>query len=226
MPQVCAPRRLGVALDFDLVRTPAPAFLDARKQVGRQYRATRQNAENMILSQGFPNDYDDERWRGHGFPGHVQFVSFVGAQPLRPGVKFERDIQMSTMPRENTRPLNVTQMGNYVERFLSAPSSEEDQRRAHGEAVASLRALRGVAEEAERRENPHSYCRREVEQSRLRQQRLEEQARALQGLRSAGLSSINPRLGTSSSLPDFKQLRGRAGNDTWRSSTPWAIDEP
>mmetsp|Transcript_35795 Transcript_35795/g.83245 ORF Transcript_35795/g.83245 Transcript_35795/m.83245 type:complete len:226 (-) Transcript_35795:82-759(-) len=223
MPQVCSSRRLGLATDFDLARTPAPVCLNLEKQTSRQYRATRQNAENMILGQGLPNDFSDANWRGHGFPGHVQFAQFVGTQRLRPGVKLERDLHMSTMPMENSRPLNVTQMHGYVAKFLSAAEPGEEER-VHSEAVASLRAFRGLATEEHRRDNPHCFLRREVEQSLVRQQHLEDLAKAVQGLRTAGLSSINPRLGTSSSVPDLKHLRGREGNNTWRSSTPWALD--
>mmetsp|Transcript_85363 Transcript_85363/g.265358 ORF Transcript_85363/g.265358 Transcript_85363/m.265358 type:complete len:227 (+) Transcript_85363:75-755(+) len=224
MPQVCAARRQGVALDFDLTRQPAPVGLDFGKQVSRQFRATRPNAENMILNQPFPNHPTEELWQGHGFPGHVQFTPFVGTQLLRPGVKLERDIQIATMPRENSRPLNVTQMPEYLDRFMSSAAPSEEGRRAHQEAVASLGAMRGFAEEAHRTEDPYRHRRREADLSLGRQRRLEDHARALQGLRSAGLSSINPRMGTSGSLPDLGQLRGREGMDAWRTSTPWAVD--
>uniref|UniRef100_A0A7S1WR45 Uncharacterized protein n=1 Tax=Alexandrium catenella TaxID=2925 RepID=A0A7S1WR45_ALECA len=224
MPQVCAPRRPGVALNFDLARDPAPVHLDFKKQPSRDYRSTRQNAENMILTQGFPNNPTEDLWRGNGFAGCVQFTPFVGTQLLRPGVKLERDIQISTMPLENSRPLNVTQMPSYLERFPSAAGSADEGRRVHEGAVASLRALRGFAEDSQRKEDPYMHRRHETELSHQRQRRLEEHSKALQGLRSAGLASINPRMGTSTSVPDLRQLRGREGMETWRSSTPWAVE--
>lgn len=225
MPQVSAPRRLGVALDHDLARSPAPAHVKFEGQTSRQHRATRRSAENMILGQGQPSSPSEEFWRGHGFAGNIQFAPFVGKQKLRPGVKLERDIQLSTMPRENARPMNTTQMPRHiVEGFLTAGSPSVDAQQEHEGATACLRCLRDVASETERRENPHRHARRELELSQARQAHLEEQARAMQNLRSAGLSSINPRLGASTSLPDFSQLSGREGIDTWRRSTPWAID--
>merc|ERR1712039_502913 len=96
----------------------------------------------------------------------------------------------------------------------------------HDEAVATLRAKRGIALEAERYDNPHCHHRHEVHHNTMRQEAIQHQARALQNLRTAGKESINPRMGTCGSLPDLRSLRGREGNDAWRASTPWAIDGP
>lgn len=225
MPQVVPPRRLGVALDHDMTKTPAPVYIDFRRTNSREYRATKRDAENMILAQGgCNNDYDDSRWHGHGFPGHIQFIPYVGREPLRPGAKLERDIQVSSLPREHGKPLNVTQMARNRGSVLAVGIPGEEERCAHEEAISSMRSLRGHAREAERFENPHRHYRRELEHNELRHQRLTEQAAAMKGLRTAGLASINPRMGTCGSLPNLDTLRGRDGIAQWRTSTPWAID--
>ncbi|CAE8675976.1 unnamed protein product [Polarella glacialis] len=115
MPQMVASRRLGVALDFDLTKTPAPVYMNMGRNMSREYRAGIADYSNMILASGKPcNDLDEKKWQGNGFAGHVQYVPYLGREPLRAGVKMERDIQVATMPRENGAPLNVTQMGARV----------------------------------------------------------------------------------------------------------------
>lgn len=228
MPQIRAPKRLGVALDHDLTKTPAPVYLNTRLNNSRDYRANVPNAENMMLGQSFPNVYDDSRWHGNGMPGHVQFMPYVGREPLRPGAKLERDIQVSTLPREHGRPLNVTQMGRSKDSVKSCGMPSQDELRQHDEALTTMRNMRGLAREWERTENPHSHSRRQIDDNTQRQQRLGEQAEAIKGMRIAGLASINPRMGTCGSLPDLNTLRGSQGIDQWRTSTPWAIspDQP
>jgi len=62
----------GVALDFDLTRTPAPVYLDAKKNQSRNYRANARDHSNMLLRESRPNNVlDEERWKGHGFPGYL-----------------------------------------------------------------------------------------------------------------------------------------------------------
>ena len=43
-------------------------------------------------------------------PGHIQFITYFGRAPIRAGEKLGRDIQTSTFPKENSMPLNTTQM--------------------------------------------------------------------------------------------------------------------
>jgi len=225
MPQVCAKRGRGVALDLGLTQQPAPVFLDVAKYPARDYRANIRDANNAVLNQPvIDNVLDDRHWRGKGFPGAVQFVPYVGREPLRPGVKLERDIQTSTMPLENFKPLNVTSMGSSKDKVMACRSPTAEEHAAHGEAMASMKAWRGVATQCERLDNGHAWRRDEVAHSNLRQQRLAEQSKLFPGLRAAGLASINSRLGTCGSLPDLNRLRGATGNEAWRQSTPWAME--
>merc|ERR1712129_382860 len=119
---------------------------------------------------------------------------------------------------------NVTQMWRSRDCAKTCSMPVDHERRSHDEAVATLRSLRGHAREAERVENGHCHRRCELERHNLHQQHLTEQSRVLPGLRTAGLGSVNPRLGTSGSLPDLSALRGSGGMDKWRHSTPWALD--
>eukprot|EP00928_Gymnodinium_smaydae_P034288 TRINITY_DN2433_c0_g2_i1.p1 TRINITY_DN2433_c0_g2~~TRINITY_DN2433_c0_g2_i1.p1 ORF type:complete len:243 (-),score=41.44 TRINITY_DN2433_c0_g2_i1:63-791(-) len=223
MPQVCAPRRLGVALNHDMTKTPAPVYMDLKKNDSRQYRAERRDVANAFLAETrINNDLDDRKWTGNGFPGKFQFVTRVGTDLLRPGVKMERDIQMSTLANDNSRQLNTTAMGRAQILFSSKPSAEEEM--AHQRAMASMRSLRGHAEHHELAENPHAHRRNELELSMNRQTRISDIQQDMQGLRTAGQASINPRMGTNGSLPDLTRLRGRAGLELWRGSTPFALD--
>mmetsp|Transcript_42274 Transcript_42274/g.120953 ORF Transcript_42274/g.120953 Transcript_42274/m.120953 type:complete len:231 (+) Transcript_42274:58-750(+) len=224
MPQVVSRRGPGVALDGPLTEQPVPSFCKFKQQPSREYRASIHDHNNGILGQSVvQNDNHDRHWQGNGFPGFVQFVPYIGREPLRPGVKLERDIQVSTLPNENFKALNVTQMGRSRDSVLATGIPSRDEQRAHAEAVSTLRAHRSHAREGERFDNSHAWRRDEVEHSNLRQQRIAEQQRLLPGLRSAGLGSMNPRLGTCGSLPDLGKLRGSQGIEAWRLSTPWAI---
>uniref|UniRef100_A0A6U6NBY2 Uncharacterized protein n=1 Tax=Zooxanthella nutricula TaxID=1333877 RepID=A0A6U6NBY2_9DINO len=225
MPQVKASRRQGIALDYGLTQQPAPVHLKFAQCPSRDYRASIADHNNAVLSQPIlDNSLDDRHWSGKGFPGHVQFMPYFGRELMRPGVKLERDVQVSQMPRENGRPLNVTAMGKSKDSVLSCSVPSLEECRRHDEAIASMRSMRGMARQSERLDNSHSFQRREVEHHNMRQQKLAEQAQAIKGMRTAGLASINPRLGTCGSLPDLNALRGKAGVDAWRTSTPWATD--
>merc|ERR1712226_189615 len=101
----------------------------------------------MVLGQGFPNDYDDKRWSGNGMPGHVQFMTYVGREPIRPGAKLERDIQVSTMPLEQGRALNVTQMGRSKDKVLAVEMPAQHELQRHDEALATMRNMRSHARE-------------------------------------------------------------------------------
>mmetsp|Transcript_78714 Transcript_78714/g.228484 ORF Transcript_78714/g.228484 Transcript_78714/m.228484 type:complete len:227 (-) Transcript_78714:121-801(-) len=226
MPQAKASRRLGIAMDHGLTTQPAPVNLNMAKVPSRDYRAAIRDHSNALLAQPvIDNSLHERHWQGKGFPGHVQFMTYVGREPLRPGVKLERDIQVSQMPLENWKPLNVTAMGRSADRLAASPTSPSEQQSAHDEAVASMRSFRAVATQSERFDNGHWHHRREVEHHDFRQRLLAEQAKALSGLRTAGTTSTNPRMGTCGSLPELKGLRGPEGNAAWRASTPWATDD-
>eukprot|EP00933_Yihiella_yeosuensis_P020684 TRINITY_DN16528_c0_g1_i3.p1 TRINITY_DN16528_c0_g1~~TRINITY_DN16528_c0_g1_i3.p1 ORF type:complete len:228 (-),score=41.00 TRINITY_DN16528_c0_g1_i3:215-898(-) len=226
MPQACAPRRLGVALDHDLTKTPAPVYLTLQKNESRQHRADMRDYNNMVLSQNIPNNVlDDKYWNGNGFAGHVQYVPYLGRESLRPGVKFERDIQVATMPNENGKALNVSQMARSAGMVQSTRALLAEEHVAHEKAIGSVRGLRAVAGRHHREEDGHNHHRKEVALNDERHQRIAEVAKVLPGLRSAGLASINPRLGTCGSLPNLNQLTGREGIKTWRTCTPWALNE-
>mmetsp|Transcript_53413 Transcript_53413/g.117100 ORF Transcript_53413/g.117100 Transcript_53413/m.117100 type:complete len:229 (-) Transcript_53413:166-852(-) len=226
MPQVCATRRQGVALDFDLTKTPAPVYIDAKRNCSREHRASARSLDNILLvHRESGNDYDHQRWHGNGFPGHVQFVPYIGRDAYRPGVKLERDVQQSTMPHEMGKPLNVTQMGKSVDKIRYHTLPPEEEVNAHEEAVATMRAHRSYACEAHRVENGHSHHRSQLDLWNERQQRLEEAGRAVPNMRSAGLPGINERLGTCGSLPDLTRVRGPHGIQAWRTCTPWALHE-
>eukprot|EP00931_Biecheleriopsis_adriatica_P114722 TRINITY_DN90635_c0_g1_i1.p1 TRINITY_DN90635_c0_g1~~TRINITY_DN90635_c0_g1_i1.p1 ORF type:complete len:237 (+),score=31.73 TRINITY_DN90635_c0_g1_i1:80-790(+) len=223
MPQACAPRRLGVALDFDLSKTPAPVYIDTKKNNSREYRAGVKDVNNMLLGESRPtNDLDPRKWQGNGFAGHFQYVPYLGREPLRAGVKLERDIQMNTCPREEGKPLNVSQMTRSAGRLNFVRDLEEQERVAHEGAMSSMRNLRSVACTLHREEDGHRHHRNQAELNQQRQDRIHQVAEDMKGLRSAGLASINPRMGTTGSLPDLTRLRGSGGNHEWRNTAPWA----
>eukprot|EP00927_Polykrikos_kofoidii_P086532 TRINITY_DN9727_c0_g1_i2.p1 TRINITY_DN9727_c0_g1~~TRINITY_DN9727_c0_g1_i2.p1 ORF type:complete len:242 (-),score=34.49 TRINITY_DN9727_c0_g1_i2:283-1008(-) len=221
---VCAPRRLGVALNFDMTKTPAPCYNDHKKTVSREIRANLADHNNMILRENRPdNKLHDHRWTGNGFSGSFQFMPYVGREPVRPGEKLQRDLQAATNALENSRMLNNTSMGRGKVGMSEAPSQEE--RRAHDEALSSLRNFRKVGGFHERTDNPHVHVRNELDLSTQRQARLEEVHKSVQSMRTAGLASINSRMGTCGSLPELSKLTGEYGLKQWRSSTPWAIED-
>lgn len=215
--------RVGLALDFDLTKTPAPAYLDTKKNLSREYRANIRDYQNMLINQvRLSNDLDPRRWEGNGFAGHVQYVPYIGTDLLRPGEKMERDMQISTMVRESGKPLNVSQMTRSAGMLGFTRAPEEKERVAHDAAIQATRDLREVASTLHRQEDGFNYYRNQVELNQQRQERISDVAQAMRGLRAAGLASINPRMGTTGSLTGLTGLRGEGGNNHWRSSTPWA----
>jgi len=223
MPQAVAPRRLGVALDFDMTKNPAPVYMDTKKNNSREYRAQVKDHSNMMLSQARPsNDLDPARWQGNGFAGHVQYIPYLGKLPMRPGVKLERDVQVSTLPRENGKPLNISQMTRGASKLNFVQDLEEHEHVNHELAMSSIRDLRAVACASHKAEDGHNHFRNEVALNQQRQNRIAEVHKAMSGMRPAGLAGINPRLGTIASLPDLTRLRGGVGNAAWRDTTPWA----
>eukprot|EP00930_Biecheleria_cincta_P034431 TRINITY_DN23801_c0_g1_i1.p1 TRINITY_DN23801_c0_g1~~TRINITY_DN23801_c0_g1_i1.p1 ORF type:complete len:238 (-),score=29.18 TRINITY_DN23801_c0_g1_i1:665-1378(-) len=224
MPQMCRTRRLGVALDFDMTKTPAPVYIDTVKNNSRDYRRDVKDRTNMLLNDVRPvNDLHPRHWQGNGFAGNVQFTTYIGRDRLRPGEKLERDIQMNTMPKENAKPLNTSQMPTRSTGNLQFQRDLEHREiDAHANATASLQKIRSVACTLHREEDGHNHHRSQVELNRQRQERINEVAAALPGLRPAGLAGINPRLGTSGSLPNLTGLQGSGGIDQWRTSAPWA----
>lgn len=212
-------------MDFGLTEQPAPVHLNLARFPSRDYRSSIRDHNSASLNEPvIDNALAEHKWQGNGFPGHVQFVTYIGRERLRPGVKLERDIQISQMPHENAKPLNVTQMGGAKGKIMSSKQPDEAERALHGSAVSTMRSMRDLACIRERLDNPHRFQQNEVEQSNLRQERLSQQAEAIQGLRTAGLASINPRMGTCGSLPNLDRLRGAGGIDTWRTCAPWALD--
>lgn len=231
MPGVCAPNRVGVSVDFDFTRTPKAVRLDLsrEKTISRDVRATVKDGLNMFLEERRPdNRMDDSKWRGNGMPGHMQFMQCVGRERLRPGEKLERDIQVGTCPLENCKPLNTTQMGRAKDKLsLTGTINDYAEQQRHNEAMAALRAFRDSAGAAERSDNPHCHHRRPLERDAERRRLLHDAARSTAAIRTAGITSINPRMGTAGSLPDLHSLRGTGKPclQAWRSGTPWAVDD-
>eukprot|EP00913_Durusdinium_trenchii_P028242 g26476.t1 len=216
--------RVGLALDFDLTKTPAPGYLDTRRNIGREQRAQLKDYQNMLIKQVRPcNDLDPRHWQGNGFPGHVQYVPYIGTDLLRPGEKMERDMQISTLPREHGKPLNVSQMTRSAGMLGFTRALEEKERVAHEQAIQATRDIREVAGTMQRQDDGFNYQKNQVELNQQRLDRITGVAQAMKGLRSAGLASINPRMGTIGSLQGLTGLRGVGGNDHWRTSTPWAL---
>lgn len=199
-------------------------YLNIGKVPGREYRATVADHANMLLREDRPNNrLDESKWKGNGFPGHFQFVPYLGKEPIRPGEKRERDMQQSTLALENAKLLNTTAMGRAQVQFTAMPSERTQQ--GHDFAMETMRSMRRYGQHHEKAENPHAHQRNELELSMHRQSRIQETQQAMQSLRTAGLAGINPRMGTSGSLPDMTRLRGKEGLNLWRTSTPWAVSD-
>eukprot|EP00434_Breviolum_minutum_P003894 symbB.v1.2.003421.t2/scaffold183.1/size281544/5 len=152
----------------------------------------------------------------------VQYVPYIGTDLLRPGEKMERDMQISTMPRENGKPLNVSQMTRSAGMLGFTRAPEEKERQAHATAIQATQNLREVASTLQRQEDGFNYYGNQAELNQQRQERITDVAQAMQGLRAAGLASINPRMGTIGTFTGLTGLRGEGGNHHWRQSTPWA----
>lgn len=206
-----------------MTKQPAPVHVDAKKVPSRDYRANIADHANMLLRENRPkNVLDPKAWQGNGFPGHFQFVQFLGRDMVRPGKRMQEDMQTSSLPYENARLLNTTMMGRAQLGFTSMPAGEEQ--RAHEEAIASLKTLRSHAQAHHRAENPHAHARNELNLSLTKQTRLMDVQESMKGMRGAGLASINPRMGTCGSLPSLIGNRGPEALHAFRDSTPWALD--
>lgn len=230
MPQVVATRRTGHTLDFDLTRSPSPVNLNFKLDVSRERRATRTDQFNESLTKGAlpANNMEPHHWQGHGRPGHIQYISGGGRHALRGGEKLQRDMLAATLPFENAKPLNDTQMGGHGvgHGFLETAMPGPRALQAHEASMHSIRTFRAQALHAERNENGHCHRRNDLEDALARQRRLEEQVACVPGVRTAGLASINPRMGTCGSLPDIRKFSGADALDAFRQSTPWAIAGP
>eukprot|EP00929_Paragymnodinium_shiwhaense_P045473 TRINITY_DN23235_c0_g1_i1.p1 TRINITY_DN23235_c0_g1~~TRINITY_DN23235_c0_g1_i1.p1 ORF type:complete len:251 (+),score=56.26 TRINITY_DN23235_c0_g1_i1:60-812(+) len=226
MPQMVATRRLGVALDHGMIKQPAPVYMDLKKNNSREYRRDKPDYDNMLLAEPMTdNRIDDSKWQGNGFAGNFQFVPYFGKKALRGGEKLTRDIQIDSLVFDNERLLNTSMLRPEAAasvQFSSMPTEEQAGR--HSQAMTSMRTLRSHAAGHHRAENPHEHARNELHLSMQRQARMMDQSEAIKGLRSAGLASINPRMGTCGSLPDIRGLAGKEGLNHWRSSTPWSLD--
>merc|ERR1719502_1915423 len=131
-------------MERDLIKAPAPSFQDFGRSMARGYRATVRDSNNMFLGQIRPvNDItQEERWRGNGFQGTVQFIpTFVGRGVLRP-YAYDKDRQISTMPKDNSRPLNERDRGH---NGCGAEEPPAEERRAHDEATRTIRRSRSLA---------------------------------------------------------------------------------
>lgn len=189
-------KSFGVSIDGDFTRTPVPVFLDQRRDISRDHRASVKDGLNMYLSERRQdNVLDDTKWCGNGFPGHMQFVPFFGRTEIRP-LKVEIDMQVATAPLENSRALNVTQMGRSKDMVHSSERLDPEAAASHEAALDSLRRLRGDAVLSERKDDPHVYHKTQLEHLKDKQAKLRDSQQAVHGLRVAGLASINPRLGT------------------------------
>merc|ERR550537_188781 len=130
---------------------------------------------------------------------------------------------MNTAPFSNARPLNVSMMGTQASKVQTSRALTIDEHDAHEKAMSMTRSLQQHATSMERAENHHALFIKQRHESDKRQQRLDDLQKALPGMRSAGLASLNPRMGTCGSLPDMKRLRGPEGIEDWRTCTPWAV---
>lgn len=227
MPQVAASQRTGLAVDGDMTRSPAAVNLNFKGVTSRAYCSTRNDHFNQSMTQAaLPvNNLDERCWQGNRLPGLIQYVTGPSRNEVRCGEKGSRDLMAPTLPFENARPLNTSQMwGHGVGNGLAeATMPGPEAMQAHDAAMASLAAFRGHASAAQRSENGHRFHRNERETALVRQRRIEDQAVVLKGLRGAGLASVNPRMGTCGSLPDLRPLSGAEAMDAWRESVPFAI---
>merc|ERR1711968_121491 len=131
------------------------------KNNSREYRGNIADYNNMLLRETrLDNRLDDEKFQGHGFPGHFQFIPYLGRAPIRPGEKRERDMQGNTLAFENARQLNTSAMGRAKFLFTNMPSAEE--RNAHDAALDHMRSMRSYARGHERQENGHGHARNEL----------------------------------------------------------------
>lgn len=231
MPQVVAPRRPGIAMDFDFVTCPTPVALYlGNKCPSRDYRANLKDHNSMLLNGTAPkNDVNDtSKWKGNGFQGHVQYVTYFGKAPMRP-CHLDTDVQMNTFPKENAAALNTSQMRNpeamKTRTDVGPPTAEELRTEGiHRESLRFQKQLNGHTLEHDFRDNPHRFYYKPLHEYQERQNRLDKLTGLMQSTRAAGLASINPTMGTSGSLPNLKGLQTQEFFDSWKTSSPWAVD--
>mmetsp|Transcript_48309 Transcript_48309/g.105157 ORF Transcript_48309/g.105157 Transcript_48309/m.105157 type:complete len:225 (+) Transcript_48309:64-738(+) len=214
------PRRLGVAIDFELTRHPKPVFLDQDRNLSRAYRASRPDTVTAVLQQPvIDNRLDPKKWQGNGFQGHVQYVPYFGKNDIRPP-HYHKDLQFPTFPKENSRALNSSQMpGDMVQR-RQEPTDQEMA--MHDDAMKLTRTVNSYSELHHHHSNPHQYF-GVLDSLKKRDEQLAEITQRTKSVRAAGLAAINPAMGTSGSLPNLHGKTGKQMLNQWRSCSPWAL---
>eukprot|EP00403_Amphidinium_massartii_P036762 CAMPEP_0178436906 /NCGR_PEP_ID=MMETSP0689_2-20121128/34687_1 /TAXON_ID=160604 /ORGANISM="Amphidinium massartii, Strain CS-259" /LENGTH=200 /DNA_ID=CAMNT_0020059029 /DNA_START=1 /DNA_END=600 /DNA_ORIENTATION=+ len=197
MPQLQKSNRVGLALDLDFTQQPTGVHLKTGQYVSREHRARARDYHNMKIGENRPNNVlDDAKWRGHGFAGHVQFVPYFGKKEIRPGEKLMRDIQIATVPLDNLKPLNTTMMGRSKDSLEFTRDISGETIKAHKDGLDVLRKHWSKAVHAEHHDNPHVHFRNPIDEVAQGQVRLQEVTTAVKRVRPAGLTCINPRMGT------------------------------
>eukprot|EP00391_Amoebophrya_sp_Ameob2_P004491 CAMPEP_0179009020 /NCGR_PEP_ID=MMETSP0795-20121207/16048_1 /TAXON_ID=88552 /ORGANISM="Amoebophrya sp., Strain Ameob2" /LENGTH=225 /DNA_ID=CAMNT_0020704187 /DNA_START=106 /DNA_END=783 /DNA_ORIENTATION=+ len=203
---------------------PGPVFLDMKREYGRDKRGTVRDYNNMLLNQPvIDNELRPDRWHGHGFQGHVQYIPYVGRDEIRPGEKLVRDIQVPTFPKEMVRPLNRTQMARATIQIRDFASEKNNP--GHDAYMATMRENQKLATAREFSDNPYIYS---TDIKKRTQEGHDLNARLtshMKDLRPAGLASINPTLGTSGMTENLVGNAGPSAFDKWRVSAPWAFDK-
>eukprot|EP00397_Hematodinium_sp_SG-2012_P053426 GEMP01063768.1.p1 GENE.GEMP01063768.1~~GEMP01063768.1.p1 ORF type:complete len:235 (+),score=54.01 GEMP01063768.1:167-871(+) len=221
MPIVTAKHEPGIAVDLPCTKRAKPVFIDFKRTYPREKRITDPTAMNMILDEKRIDNRVEEnagRWANNGFQGNVQYVTYFGRAPIRPGEKLARDLQAPTFPKENTRALNTSQMGRAAGKVKQRELSDGASA-VHKESAEALRKWRSTARWHEKNDECYHYRATLPKYS----------PPDLSNMNPAGLASIHPAMGTSGSLPDLSagrtNLAGHEFLDKWRNCTPYAYDE-
>jgi hypothetical protein len=216
----------GYARDYDLTKMPSAIFLNTKKYPSVGYRANIADMNNAILNEvRVDNTLDESRWKNNGYQGHVQYVTYFGKKPIFPKT-VSRDLQMDTFPMEMSRALNTSQVGIHGKNAIKARPTVEEEDRLRESQVWARSSMSNVTQSMEslnKTQPHHNFC-HTVKNVEHRDAIMgTELPTAYKNLRPAGLSSINPAMGTAGSLPDLKQYEaGTARLDAWRKVTPWA----
>ncbi|CAD7953145.1 unnamed protein product [Amoebophrya sp. A120] len=202
---------------------PAPVFLDMHREYSREKRTDAKDYYNMLIQQPvIDNELRSERWQGHGFQGHVQYIPYVGRDEIRPGEKLVRDIQVPTFPKEMSRPLNRTQMARATIQIRDFASEKNNP--GHDEYMRVMRENQKTATAREFSENPYIYG-HDIGRRTRESEELTSKLKARMGdVRPAGLASINPTLGTIGMTPNLVGNEGPSAFDTWRTTAPYAYN--
>lgn len=153
--------RKGHALLYDRQRVKHPGlglhppaiFNDWDRAYSRESRTQAADYNNMLLNQPvIHNKLDAAKWAGNGFQGHIQYVPYFGICDLRPGEKLQRDIQMSTMPREMSRELNRSQMAR-----ANIIMGDMEKTKGHVECTEMMQELNSRASARQYAEDPYKY---------------------------------------------------------------------